>query len=145
MTRLIDLCSLIRSKNAGPFWLTFDFVARDQKTYDVLRTCGVLHPQLFADLYGADPTTVLLVHHDRAQAVKVSLPRPVRQGDLQDPTATAASSTPRWSTWRSHLSRDLARARLRSRQCLQADAPRVERQPAPGKPQPASNEHACGI
>jgi hypothetical protein len=84
VTRLIDLCSLIRSKNAGPFWLTFDFVARDQETYDALRTSGVLTPQLFADLYGADPDAVLLVHHDRAQAVKVSLPRPVRQGDLQD-------------------------------------------------------------
>jgi hypothetical protein len=25
VTRLLDLCSLIRSKNAGPFWLTFAY------------------------------------------------------------------------------------------------------------------------
>jgi len=84
VTRLLDLCSLIRSKNAGPFWLTFDFMARDGHTYERLVHSGLLTPQLFADLYGADPERVLIVHHDRAQAVKVSMPRPIRQGDLAD-------------------------------------------------------------
>jgi hypothetical protein len=84
MARLIDLCSLIRSKNAGPFWLTFDFVARDQGTYARIVNSGLLTPQLFAELYGADLARTLVVHHDRAQAVKVSFPRPVRQGDLAD-------------------------------------------------------------
>jgi hypothetical protein len=84
MTRLLDLCSLIRSKNAGPFWLTFDFMARDSESYRVLRDSGALNKELFAELYGADPAQVLVVHHDRAEAVKVSFPRPVRQGDLDD-------------------------------------------------------------
>ncbi|WP_055491251.1 DUF4387 domain-containing protein [Streptomyces sp. TP-A0356] len=84
MTRLLDLCSLIRSKNAGPFVLTFDFMCHDQESYDLLTTSGVLTPQLFADLYGADPAEVLLVHHALAHAVKVSFPRPVRQGDIHD-------------------------------------------------------------
>jgi hypothetical protein len=84
VTRLLDLCSLIRSKNAGPFWLTFDFVAKDRTTYERLRDSGVLTAPLFARLYGTDPGQVLIVHHDRAQAVKVSFPRPVRQGDLDD-------------------------------------------------------------
>ena len=84
MTRLLDLCSLIRSKNAGPFVLTFDFMCHDQDSYDMLRSSGLLTPALFADLYGADPERVLVVHHDRAQAVKVSLPRPVRQGHIHD-------------------------------------------------------------
>jgi hypothetical protein len=84
VTRLLDLCSLIRSKNAGPFWLTFDFVAKDQATYERLRDSGVLTAPLFAKLYGTDPADVRIVHHDRAQAVKVSFPRPVRQGDLDD-------------------------------------------------------------
>ena len=84
MTRLLDLCSLIRSKNAGPFWLTFDFMARDAGSYRALRDSGVLNAGLFARLYGADPARVLVVHHDGAAAVKVSFPRPVRQGDLAD-------------------------------------------------------------
>ncbi|HEV3173788.1 MAG TPA: DUF4387 domain-containing protein [Actinocrinis sp.] len=84
MTRLLDLCSLIRSKNAGPFWLTFDFMARDTDSYRKLRGSRALSAGLFAELYGADPAQVLVVHHDGAEAVKVSFPRPVRQGDLAD-------------------------------------------------------------
>jgi hypothetical protein len=83
-TRLIDLCSLIRSKNAGPFWLTFDFVARDQETYDRIAGSGAITPALFVELYGADPALTTVVHHPAAHAVKVSFPRPVRQGDLRD-------------------------------------------------------------
>ncbi|MGW2855393.1 DUF4387 family protein, partial [Streptomyces sp. NPDC001215] len=66
MIRLLDLCSLIRSKNAGPFVLTFDFMCHDQDSYDRLRTSALLTPALFADLYGTDPAQVLVVHHDRA-------------------------------------------------------------------------------
>lgn len=84
MTRLLDLCSLIRSKNAGPFWLTFDVVARDTPAYARITASGVLNKELFTRLYGADPDEILIVHHDRAEAVKISFPRPVRQGDLDD-------------------------------------------------------------
>lgn len=85
MTTLLDLCSLIRSKNAGPFTLTFDFVARDEYSYQRLRTSNVLTANLFARLYGADPADILIASHDAAQAVKVSFPRPIRQGALDDP------------------------------------------------------------
>jgi hypothetical protein len=82
--RLHDLCSLSRSKNAGPFVLTFDFMCRDTASYEALRSSGVLTAELFAELYGGDPAEILVVHHDRAEAVKVSMPRPVRQGDIRD-------------------------------------------------------------
>jgi len=84
MTRLLELCSLIRSKNAGPFWLTFDVVARDRDAYRRIVASGVLNAELFRRLYGVASEDVLIVYHDRAEAVKVSFPRPVRQGDLAD-------------------------------------------------------------
>jgi Domain of unknown function (DUF4387) len=84
MTRLLDLCSLIRSKNAGPFWLTFDVVARDQEAYRRIIASDVLNADLFAQLYGVASEDIRIVHHDHAEAVKVSFPRPVRQGDLAD-------------------------------------------------------------
>ena len=84
MTRLLELCSLIRSKNAGPFWLTFDIVARDTVAYRRITAAGALTPGLFTRLYGAAPDDILIVAHERAEAVKVSFPRPVRQGDLAD-------------------------------------------------------------
>lgn len=84
MTRLLELCSLIRSKNAGPFWLTFDVVARDRNAYRRIVASGVLNADLFARLYGMAVEDILIVHHERAEAVKISFPRPVRQGDLND-------------------------------------------------------------
>ncbi|MFJ4716241.1 DUF4387 domain-containing protein [Streptomyces sp. NPDC088785] len=84
MATLLDYCSLVRSKNAGPFTLTFDFMCHDQAAYDALVATGFLGEHLFAALYGADPDQVLVVHHPGALAVKVSLPRPTVQGDLRD-------------------------------------------------------------
>ena len=84
MTALIDLCSLIRSKNAGPFWLTFDIMFKDRAAYDRVTTSGVLSTQLFAVLYAADPGSVKVFAHEAAQAIKVSMPRPVVQGSADD-------------------------------------------------------------
>ena len=36
MTKLHELASLIRSKNAGPFQLTIDIMFDDQATYDAM-------------------------------------------------------------------------------------------------------------
>jgi hypothetical protein len=33
MPRLVDVTSMIRSKNAGPFWLTIDVIFRDADDY----------------------------------------------------------------------------------------------------------------
>ncbi|AGP52450.1 DUF4387 domain-containing protein [Streptomyces rapamycinicus] len=84
MTTLLDYCSLIRSKNAGPFTLTFDFMCHDQTAYDALVATGFLNKELFATLYGTTPDQILLVHHPLALAVKVSLPRPAAQGGPHD-------------------------------------------------------------
>ncbi|MFF3875422.1 DUF4387 domain-containing protein [Streptomyces sp. NPDC001978] len=84
MATLLDYCSLVRSKNAGPFTLTFDFMCRDEHTYQALVGTGFLNRELFAGLFGADDGQVLVVNHPLALAVKVSLPRPTIQGDLRD-------------------------------------------------------------
>ncbi|MFE4215601.1 DUF4387 domain-containing protein [Streptomyces sp. NPDC056844] len=84
MSTLLDYCSLIRSKNAGPFTLTFDFMCHDQAAYDALIDSGFLNRNLFSHLYGTDPEDILLVNHPLALAVKVSLPRPDMQGSLRD-------------------------------------------------------------
>ncbi|MFB7234956.1 MULTISPECIES: DUF4387 domain-containing protein [Streptomyces] len=84
MTTLLDYCSLVRSKNAGPFTLTFDFMCHDEETYEALVATGFLNKQLFATLFNTNPDKILLVNHPLALAVKVSLPRPVVQGSLED-------------------------------------------------------------
>jgi len=84
MTALIDLCSLIRSKNAGPFTLTFDIMVREPAGFRRIVDSGVLTPELFATLYHADVDSVRVFEHPAALAVKVSMPRPVIQGSAGD-------------------------------------------------------------
>ena len=84
MTILGDLARLIRSKNAGPFVLTFDVMFDDEATYRRVVNSGALTRPRFAALYGVPEEDVLLFAHDAARAIKVSIPRPYVQCDLDD-------------------------------------------------------------
>ena len=85
MTKLGELASLIRSKNAGPFNLTFDIMFDDQSRYEQVKASGALSAETIARTYGVPRAKVLFFFLDNALAVKASIPRPVFQGDLGDP------------------------------------------------------------
>ena len=82
--KLVELTSLIRSKNAGPFSLTFDIMFSDEKSYLRVKRSGVLNSSMFAKLYQCDPHTVRFFECDNALAFKFSIPRPIFQGDPGD-------------------------------------------------------------
>lgn len=82
--RLRDLAQLIRSKNAGPFWLTFDVMFDDAEVYRQVRDQQVLSTERIAQCYRQDPASVLVFTHDAALAIKVSFPRPVSSGSARD-------------------------------------------------------------
>lgn len=84
MARLYQLANLIRSKNAGPFILTFDILFEHEAAYRHVRDCGVLGAALFARLYGVPEGAVRIYFVDAALAVKITIPRSVRQGDVAD-------------------------------------------------------------
>jgi hypothetical protein len=84
MTKLAELASLIRSKNAGPFQLTIDIMFDDPAVYERVKASGSLTKDRVAGLYGLDQKDVLFFFCDNALAVKASIPRPVFQGDLGD-------------------------------------------------------------
>lgn len=80
MPKLKQVCRHIRSKSAGPFWLTIDLFFDGEENYRRYRDAPALGPQLFATLYGADPLQVKRFPVDRLQAIKISFPRPHAQG-----------------------------------------------------------------
>jgi hypothetical protein len=82
--KLAELSSLIRSKNAGPFVLTFDIMFPDDESYLVVKRSGVLSPQKFAQLFHCREAEVAFFECDNARAFKFSIPRPLPQGDLAD-------------------------------------------------------------
>jgi len=81
---LADVAKLVRSKNAGPFWLTLDVMFDDLRTYEAVRDQHVITVDLISRLYGQPPDHVRLFAHDAALAIKVSLPRPHSSGSPLD-------------------------------------------------------------
>src|SRR5258708_20065962 len=51
VVKLAELSSLIRSKNAGPFVLTFDIMFPDDERYQRVKRAAVLSPRKFAELF----------------------------------------------------------------------------------------------
>ena len=80
---LRELASVIRSKNAGPYELTFDIIFKDFETYEKVRQARAITKDMFADLYGIPATDILnLVYFDPAKAVKITIVRPMASGNL---------------------------------------------------------------
>ena len=80
--KLMDLATLIRSKTAGPFILTFDIMFDEPAKYQRVKNSGVLQKDLFSKLYSIPVEQVHFVSSDAALAFKVSIPRPIPAGDL---------------------------------------------------------------
>jgi hypothetical protein len=82
--KLAELASLIRSKNAGPFILTFDIIFPDDESYRRVKKSGELTTARFAALFRCPQQQVRFFECDNARAFKFSIPRPIVQGDLGD-------------------------------------------------------------
>lgn len=84
MTKLKDIAQLVRSKNAGPFALTFDFMFDRFEDYRKVRDSGAINRELFSRIYGTPVEDVEIYSVDAARGIKVTIPRPITQGDLED-------------------------------------------------------------
>ena len=84
MAKLWQVAKLIRSKNSGPFELTFDVIFKDRATYEKVRDAKVINAQWFARTYRLTPEVVSVIEYDAANAIKVTIPRPVISGDVDD-------------------------------------------------------------
>ncbi len=82
---ITDLARVVRSKNSGPYELTFDLVFKDAASYRLAAGSGIFTPGLFARLYGVDVDDVLgVVFFESALAIKATIVRPVVSGDVLD-------------------------------------------------------------
>jgi len=82
MATVNDVCSLVRSKNAGPYWVTIDLFFDGQENFARYAASKALGPETFARLFGADPALVKRFPVERLHMVKVSYPRSSPQGGM---------------------------------------------------------------
>lgn len=85
MTALMDLAQVIRSKNSGPFEITFDVMFPDADRYRRVERSGALTRELICKLYGvADKDIVAFLFFEPALAFKFTLRRGWAQGSINE-------------------------------------------------------------
>ncbi|QQV77930.1 DUF4387 domain-containing protein [Sphingomonas aliaeris] len=82
MTTVNDVCHLVRSKNAGPYWVTFDLFFNSKELFGRYASCEALGPNTFARLFGADPSQVKSNPVESLDMVKISYARSSPQGGM---------------------------------------------------------------
>jgi hypothetical protein len=92
MTQVSDIAFKVRSKNAGPFWVTVDVFCGSQTAYDTLR--AGLKTEAIAALYHQPIDALKRFDIPALNVIKFSFPRPVIQGHRTDRDMHGAQ----WST-----------------------------------------------
>ena len=79
-----EIAAAVRSKNAGPFWITLDIFFRSDADFAHVRDSGVLTTEKIGELYGVDPSLVKRFELPEIKAMKFSMPRTVVAGGFED-------------------------------------------------------------
>ena len=80
--KLIDIAKILRSKNAGPLYITFDLMFDSkEKMQTVLKG---LSKAAVAEAYGADERTVDIISYDVVSSIKITMPRKHISGSIYD-------------------------------------------------------------
>ena len=82
-TKLVDIADIIRSKNAGPYELTFDIMFKDYSWFEKVCAAKAINAELVCGLFHIPPGDIInIVEFYPAKAVKITIKRPICSGDL---------------------------------------------------------------
>jgi hypothetical protein len=81
---LSDVAELVRSKNAGPFWLTIDIFCGDSSTYELILASSVTDPAYLATTLNVELGAIRVFTLPNLNALKITIPRPQVQGSIWD-------------------------------------------------------------
>lgn len=80
---LRQIAKVVRSKNAGPFEITFDVIFSSADDYRRVRDTGAVTKALVAELYQVPEERISVFgFFDRINAIKITMPRPRPQGSV---------------------------------------------------------------
>lgn len=84
MPKLNDVCRNVRSKVAGPFWVTIDLMFDSQENYDRYCQSPALSADSIGGIYGVDPATVQHYPVPSLKVLKISYPRKDSAGGVEE-------------------------------------------------------------
>lgn len=78
---LREIADIVRSKNAGPYRITFDILCKEKVQYELIRDSGAITPESVARAYGLPVEAISSFFAiDMANAIKITIRRPLAQG-----------------------------------------------------------------
>ena len=80
MAKVCEIARYVRSKNAGPFWVTFEIFCESDEGYQRIKNSPNLTGEKVAALYGADSAKIKVFDCDSIRVKKYSFPRPMPSG-----------------------------------------------------------------
>ena len=80
MATLSEVAKYVRSKVAGPFWVTIEIFFDDDESYNKVKNSKNISSKLIAETYEVDEKKVKMFHMDNIRVIKFSYPRPKAQG-----------------------------------------------------------------
>jgi hypothetical protein len=80
MATVYDLARDVRSKNAGPFWVTLEIFCDNDDAYQRVKASPNVTRENVARLYGVDASLMKKFDIDSIRAIKFSYPRPKPSG-----------------------------------------------------------------
>lgn len=84
MATLKETATYIRSKNAGPFWLTLDIFFETEENYQLVKESGKITPSSIAAIYRVKEEEVKIFFLPSLKVIKISFPRKTVQGSQTD-------------------------------------------------------------
>ncbi|MDR1774713.1 MAG: DUF4387 domain-containing protein [Clostridioides sp.] len=83
MYNLRDVADVIRSKNSGPYELTFDIIFKNLDYFNQFKEKEIITKESFAKLYKIDEKDIMdIIYFEPAKALKITIVRPICSGNL---------------------------------------------------------------
>lgn len=82
--RLLDCASVLRSKNAGPLFITFDIMFPDREMLERVWNSGALTTKAVAERYRVSEQDVRITVYEIVHSIKVTIPRACVSGSRED-------------------------------------------------------------
>ena len=82
MKKLIEYTKILRSKNAGPLYITFDLIFNSRR--DMEYVAQRLNKEKIAKAYGISEEKINIISYEVVNSIKITFPRKTVSGNLDD-------------------------------------------------------------
>ena len=82
MKKLIDYTKILRSKNAGPLFITFDLIFNSKEDMEYVEK--KLKKSDISKAYGVDEGKIVIISYGVVNSIKITFPRKNISGSLAD-------------------------------------------------------------